>query len=124
MGNIGQVGEEIAEEYLKKRGYKIIGKNFKTPRWGQIDLIGKDKDTLVFVEVKTRSAASTFLYGEPQDALNIFQKRALLRAAQFYLLREKYKGPARYDLVAIILGENEKPLSIELLKMADEEEFR
>ena len=53
--DIGSYGENLARKFLEKKGFKLIEKNFKTPRWGEIDLVMKDGDTLVFAEVRFRS---------------------------------------------------------------------
>ena len=56
--NLGSYGENLARKFLEKKGFKLIEKNFKTPRWGEIDLVMRDGETLVFVEVKTRSGSA------------------------------------------------------------------
>lgn len=95
---IGDQGERIALGYLKKIGYKIIETNFRKP-FGEIDIIAKDKNTLVFVEVKTRT---TEKFGSPQEGITSWKKRRIIRAVQSYLLKENFKNiPFRIDVLAI-----------------------
>lgn len=98
---IGRIGEVEAERFLKKKGYRILFRNWRSPRWGEIDLIAVDKGTLVFVEVKTRSSDSR---GQPYDAVNFYKLRTLKRAA-FYFKRENPQtpGPMRIDVVSVNL---------------------
>ncbi|MDP1710497.1 MAG: YraN family protein, partial [candidate division WWE3 bacterium] len=67
---IGPRGEKIARRFLEDRGFRFIKRNFKTPRWGEIDLIMRDGDTIVVVEVKTRSESSAEVFGGPLGAIN------------------------------------------------------
>ncbi|MEX0888089.1 MAG: YraN family protein [Patescibacteria group bacterium] len=115
----GSWGEDSARKFLENKGFKPIEKNFKTPRWGEIDLVMRDGDTLVFVEVKTRGGGSAKLFGGPLGAINYFKLRTLKRAAQFYIREreiatERQRGQhvssknlhqeaARIDAVSVIL---------------------
>lgn len=106
MINLGRYGEELARKFLEKKGFKLIEKNFKTPRWGEIDLVMKDGETLVFVEVKSKSKPGAALYGGPLSTINFYKMRALKRASQFYVSSKKLQGkPARLDAVSVILDE-------------------
>lgn len=115
--SVGSLGEKIAEKYLKKRGYEIIDRNFRSKRWGEIDLVAIEDETTVFVEVKTRLSTD---YGEPQEAVTPYKLRALKRAGQYYKLQHPETPEAlRIDVVAIILGsETRNPLKIEVFKDA------
>lgn len=107
--NIGQEGEKLAQKFLERKGFILIEKNFKTPRWGEIDLVMRDGDTTVFVEVKTRSASNAQFFGGPLGSINYFKLRALKRAAQFYLSSKKYdQEAARIDAVSVILEDDEE----------------
>ncbi len=114
---IGQKGEEIAEQYLKKHGYEVLERNFRSKRWGEIDIVAIDKDTLVFVEVKTREGTK---YGEPVEAVTPFKLRALERTGQYYQAEHPNLPEAlRIDVVAIMLGkETGEPVKIQLFKDA------
>jgi len=107
--NIGQQGEDLARKFLERKGFVFIAKNFKTPRWGEIDLIMRDGDTTVFVEVKARSGKSQ-LFGGPLGAINYHKLKALQRAAQYYLTSQGFGWEAaRIDAVAVILPEEGPP---------------
>lgn len=98
---IGSVYEEQAIVYLQKLGYQILEHNFNT-RYGEIDLIALDGQTLVFVEVKYRSNLTN---GYPQEAVTAQKRARIIRAARFYLYKKgKVNVKCRFDVVAI-LGE-------------------
>lgn len=95
---IGKVGEELATKYLQQIGYIIIERNFEC-RQGEIDIIAKDKDEVVFVEVKTRGS---FLYGLPKEAVDKTKKRHLYRSAEFYIYIKKLVDiPVRIDVIEV-----------------------
>lgn len=95
---IGQNGENLAEDYLKNEGYKIIKRNFRCKQ-GEIDIIAMDKNELVFIEVKTRSTAK---YGNPAEAVNTIKQKHLKSAAEFYVhIHNLYKRFIRFDVIEI-----------------------
>ena len=99
---LGRAGEVRAADFLKKKGYKILKKNYKT-HLGEIDLIAKDGDTLVFVEVKTRISDD---YGSPSEAVNFKKQEKYYKVATEYLVREKLMdSPCRFDVVEIENGQ-------------------
>ena len=101
---VGKNGEDIAVDFLKKQGYRILFRNWRTLRWGEVDIIAIDKSDLVFVEVKTRT---TLYSGEPLEAVNFYKLRTLKRAALFF--KQQYpKTPAalRIDVVSVLLVNN------------------
>lgn len=105
---LGRHGEEVAEEYLKNKGYKIVARNYRTPRWGEIDRIAIDKDTLVFVEVRTRTGDD---FMTPQETVSLHKVASLKRAANFFSLsREAENLPQalRIDLIAVTLNIKDK----------------
>lgn len=114
---IGKKGEEIATKYLKRQGYEILERNFRSKRWGEIDIVAIKDDVLVFVEVKTRVGSK---YGEPVEAVTPFKLRALKRTGQYYKMEHPDLPEAlRIDVVAIVLDKNtDEPLKIELFKDA------
>jgi putative endonuclease len=93
----GEWGEQMALEYLVEQGYKIVLRNWRFKNL-EVDLIAVDKDTLVFVEVKTRSGTD---FGEPYEFVDRRKQRRLIRAAQAYILKTSYVGEVRFDVVAI-----------------------
>ena len=102
----GTYGEELACNYLKKLGYKILERNFRI-RGGEIDIVAEDKDSqIVFVEVKTRY---THEYGDPAEAITPWKIRSLTRACQFYLSKNQFDHkPYRIDVVTIDLTNSKK----------------
>ena len=79
---IGKLGEDLATKYLETLGYQIIERNFRC-KVGEIDIIAKDKDEVVFIEVKSRKILS---YGKPGDAVDRIKRKHIYRAAEYYLL--------------------------------------
>ncbi len=97
---LGAVGEEIAAKWLQKKGYRILARNWKT-RQGEIDIVCRDKKTLVFVEVKTRREGGRTLPGE---ALTKEKQKRLIRAASAYMSAGKAWALAcRFDFVGVTL---------------------
>ena len=94
-------GEALAVTYLKKKGYKIIERNYRC-QWGEIDLIARDGKTLIFVEIKSRSSSG---FGLPQDAVDRFKQEKLIQAARAYMAEHHVQEtiPARFDVVAVQL---------------------
>ena len=82
---MGKKGEAIACAYLKKKGYKIVEQNYKN-KIGEIDIICKDGEELVFVEVKTRS---TYRFGLPREAVNEWKQNKIHNVAMVYLMKNK-----------------------------------
>ena len=101
---LGQLGEELAATYLKRRGYKILERNC-TLKSGEIDLICRNRKTIVFVEVKTRTSNR---YGWPEEAITKTKARHLLAAALEYS-RNDYSD-WRIDLITIELMPNQQPI--------------
>lgn len=105
---LGRHGEEVAEKYLKNKGFKIIARNYRTPRWGEIDRIAIDNDTLVFVEVRTKTSDD---FMTPQETVTLHKVTSLKRAANFFSLsREAENLPQalRIDLIAVTLNIKDK----------------
>ena len=97
----GQIGERSAERELRRMGYQIITRNYRTRR-GEVDLIAKDGDTIVFVEVKTRLGGA---YGTPEEAITPKKQAHLVSAAQSYLQETGAENSEwRIDVVIIQPG--------------------
>ena len=97
---VGACFEELAARYLEKQGYSILERNFSS-RYGEIDLIAKDKDTIVFVEVKYRSSISA---GDPAEAITARKQERIRKTAQYYLCRHQISEnvPCRFDVAAVL----------------------
>jgi len=110
---LGKKGEEVALRFLKKKGYRILERNYVC-KLGEIDIIAKEKDTLAFIEVKTRTST---LFGPPQLSVTPSKQMQLSKAALYFLKEKKLEDvKARFDVVAIILEpQGEK---IELIRAA------
>ena len=106
---LGQAGEALAAQTLQQQGYTILTRNYRTP-YGEIDLIARHGDTLVFVEVKLRRSE---FFGPPQAAVNTAKKRHLKRAAQYYLIRQRSPDiKIRFDVVAITMAGKQPRIEI------------
>lgn len=98
----GELGEEMAADFLTARGYRILERNFRC-KGGEIDIIARapEDKSLVFIEVKTRRGLS---YGVPQLAVTPFKQRQISKAALTWLGRERrHDENARFDVLAILL---------------------
>jgi len=94
----GQKGEEAAERYLLQNGYQILKRNFHSQQ-GEIDIIARDRDVLVFVEVKNYSFRS---YGSPLGAVRKSKRESIVHAARTYLLKNNVKDTnCRFDVLTI-----------------------
>jgi putative endonuclease len=105
----GARGEKLAAKFLRKQGYKVLYRNFKLKRdgVGQIDLVCRDHETLVFVEVKTRN---TQYFGRPVEAVHSDQQRRISRGALAWLrMLDNPDIPFRFDVVEVLVEENAKP---------------
>jgi len=110
----GVLGEDLATEFLRARGYEILERNWRPGRWGEIDVIAREGDVLVFVEVRTRSGAARV---SPQESIDSHKLRVLRRTAQLYSkLHPEYSSALRIDLVAINLPETATPPRVALFK--------
>ncbi len=98
---VGNMGENMAVDYLTKKGYIIISRNFRTP-YGEIDIIAAKGDTTVFCEVKTRS---TDRYGLGREAITPAKLKHMLNSADHYCREHNIENsPVRLDVVEITLN--------------------
>jgi len=118
----GNLGENIACDFLKKEGYAIIEKNYQK-RIGEIDIVASKKDILHFIEVKTRSDSSLAIFGLPQDAVNEKKKRKIIRTALYYLQEENFPEDTSWqiDVIAITVDWQRKKAKICFFENAVEE---
>ncbi len=79
---MGQRGEQVAAQYLRRIGYKVLHHNYRAPRGGEVDLVCREGDTLVFVEVKTRSSGE---FGAPAEAVTRSKQRLIARGGLAWL---------------------------------------
>ncbi len=101
----GRWGEELAAKYLRRHGYKILETRIRVGRRDELDIIAREGDILVFVEVKTRA---TERMGRPVESVKKNKRDALARAAMRYMKRLRRKPPQfRFDVVEVIGREGE-----------------
>ena len=116
--SIGALGEEAAALVLRKKGYKIIERNYRS-KMGEIDIIAKDGEYTCFVEVRLRKNNS---YGSPADSINEGKRRRIIRTAQLYAMEKGiFDTPMRFDVVLInaVAKENSlKNVHLEIIKDA------
>jgi putative endonuclease len=104
--SLGIRGERIAARMLKRAGYRIVTRNYKCSS-GEIDLIAVDDDTLVFVEVKTRTSSDA---AYPEVTVHRHKQRQLTRVAKMYLAAKRAQDrPCRFDVVSVVTNEHGKP---------------
>lgn len=112
---VGKIGEKLACDFLIKNGYIILERNFRT-RHGEIDIIAKDSDFMAFVEVKTRRSIK---FGYPREAVDYYKQTKIKNIALVYLSRKKFKNlNLRFDVVDVILDNEDKTKSITIIKNA------
>ena len=98
--SIGKQGEEIACKYLEKLGWKILEKNYRYSRFSEIDIIAKDGNDIVFVEVKTRTST---INGHPFEAINYNKIQNIFKAGLAYLKSTKERhNKYRIDVISIL----------------------
>lgn len=96
--NLGNWGENVAIEFLIKEGYSIVNRNVRTP-YGEIDIIAKQGDQTVFIEVKTRSTSS---FGMPEVSVTEQKKEHLINSIEFYIQEcTDFNFDCRIDVIAI-----------------------
>lgn len=111
---LGNKGEKRAANFLRKQGYQIIEKNYHS-LLGEIDIVAKEGESIVFVEVKTRRSTD---FGLPEEALSYDKRRRLSKLALNYLAHRRIEGSnCRFDVVSILM-DNNKVKHIELIKNA------
>jgi len=114
---LGRFGEKAAAEYLKKKGYRILEKNFRAGK-NEIDIIAANRKEIVFVEVKTRtlSALGDLPYGTPLEAVDTPKQKRTLAAASAYLYKSETERIPRFDIIEVYLTHRSglfKTLSVE-----------
>ena len=95
----GKKGEALVLEHLRKEGFEIIATNW---RYGplEIDIVAREKNQLVIIEVKTRHSIK---FGEPETLVNKKKQRYLAQAANEYILQNNYLGETRFDIIGVLI---------------------
>lgn len=95
---LGREGERVAEQFLKRKGYRVVERNYRCPA-GEVDLIVLDRRVIVFVEVKTRSGHG---FGTPLEAVPRWKQKNMIQTATFFLHQKRlHNRDARFDVVGI-----------------------
>jgi putative endonuclease len=97
---LGKSGEQLAAEFLEKKGYEILETNWRSGRF-EIDIIAKFKKQLVVAEVKTRT--SNFLI-EPEAAVTKEKRKMLVKAADIYVQRKEVELEVRFDIISVVMN--------------------
>jgi putative endonuclease len=95
---LGKLGEDLALDFLLKKNFQLLERNYRFKKW-EIDLIMKNKNYIVFIEVKTRQTAEI---GEPYLAVTKQKQRQLIKAANQYIIEYDIHTEARFDIVSIV----------------------
>lgn len=101
---IGEKGEQIATDYLSDKGLTILERNWRFGK-AEIDIILKDENTIVFVEVKTRSSDA---FGNPESFISKAKQNLMLRASANYIETINHSGELRFDVISIIFHHEKK----------------
>ena len=109
---LGKKGEELARLHLKKKAYQIIATNWRF-KGGELDIVARENDTLVFVEVKTRSHEA---FERPQDAVTRSKQKRIIRAANAFIEEKNIDLEARFDVISVVI--NTEGTSIEHIEDA------
>lgn len=96
---IGKLGEEQAQKFLLDKGYNILALNWRFKK-AEIDIIAQQKETLVIVEVKTRTSID---FERPQEAVTISKQRHLVRAADAYIQENEIDLECRFDVISVLI---------------------
>lgn len=116
-GRLGQWGEEHARRYLEGKGYSVLAINYRS-RWGEVDIVARLGEELVFVEVKTRRGSA---FGTTEEAVTHTKSQRLIATAQRYLEQEGLEqSDWRIDLIGVQLDQSGKLLAVNHLESAVE----
>lgn len=99
----GKKGESLAKNFLIKKGYTVVDTNFRA-KTGEIDIVAKKNETIVFIEVKSRSTLS---YGYPYEAVGYKKQQKIINTAQYYILLHKLSTfNYRFDIIEVFLNQS------------------
>lgn len=99
--DIGNFGEALARDYLISKGYKILNMNFRN-KFGEIDIICKKNNLLIFCEIKSRYSNS---FGSPIESITCYKQKQIIKLSELYLISKKYYNfNVRYDIIEVIFN--------------------
>jgi len=102
---LGDTGEKIAKNYLREKGYKILDKNFRYSKLGELDIIAKQGDNIIFFEVKARMRKGLSEF-KPEDNITRTKQKKLVKLAQIWLAKRKLDTGWQIDILAIEIYRN------------------
>jgi len=112
---LGDLGERLAVKFLRRGGYGILARKYRC-KFGEIDIVAKDRNTLVFVEVRSRTDPG---YGHPYESIDYRKREHIKRVAVEFLKRfDLFDRDCRFDCVSVLFDDNLKLKQIELIKDA------
>ena len=103
---LGELGEEMAVDYLSSLGYTILERNYRFDR-AEVDIIAQDKEQIVIVEVKTRTSD---FFGDPQEFVSPEKIKQVVKVADHYLISNEIDMEARFDIVAILVNKKKEEI--------------
>ena len=98
----GNKAEEMAASFLQKKGYTVLDRNYVFGK-GEIDIIAEKDNWLVFVEVRARTEV---IYGFPEQTISKAKASLIMKTAENYVYQKDWRGKIRFDIIAIIVGQN------------------
>ena len=99
--DIGSFGEALASDFLISKGYKILNMNFRN-KFGEIDIICKKNNLLIFCEIKSRYSNS---FGSPIESITCYKQKQIIKLSELYLISKKYYNfNVRYDIIEVIFN--------------------
>jgi len=104
--DLGKAGEALAVKYLENKGYTILHTNWRN-RFEELDIVAQHNQMLIFVEVKTRR---NDFFGQPEEQVGLKKQRLLVNAAEAYIMQFNIDLEARFDIISIILNENQEQI--------------
>lgn len=115
----GQYGEDLGIKYLQNKGYLVIDRNFNR-KCGELDIIAKKDNKIIFIEVKTRDANKNFEQGAGEESINYYKQRRLLKTAELYLLEKKLPDNLfwQFDVLSIVIDKQAKIAKIKHIEDA------
>lgn len=113
---LGQKGESQAAQYLQRKGYRIVKANYRC-KYGEVDLIARDADVLIFIEVKTRTNED---FGAPAAAVDYRKQKQISKVAHHYLVTHNSEDTdARFDVVSVLSPQGKKTEIIHIVNAFD-----
>lgn len=111
----GKAAEDAAAAYLRQQGYRIIERNYRCPL-GEIDIVSRDGEYFVFVEVRSRKG---IVYGLPQETVNRNKQQRVRRlAAQYLKVNKAWQAMCRFDVIGVVFADNDEIKSLEHIRDA------